>query len=64
MLFMNGYKICKNRIHIFPFPEECPKTEHADCDESFSNALGDQGNVLEIRKTFPPCKFCFPKNRF
>ena len=57
---MSDYKICKNRIHIFPFPEGCPNSEHEDCDQNFTDSLGEQSKLLEFGKTFPHCKFCFP----
>ncbi len=56
------FKICKNRIHIFPFPDDCPSIEHADCDESFTKALQNQDTAIGILNTFARCPFCFPEN--
>ena len=59
---MSSFKICKNKIHIYPFPRECPSIEHEDCDESFTAELNKPDKPLDKKTPFPYCPFCFPKN--
>ncbi len=54
------FKICKDRLHIFPFPEGCPANEHDDCDESFTESLRNQDTAEGLLTHMPRCQFCFP----
>ncbi len=46
--------LCNNRIHVFPFPEDCPARMHDDCDEETMTEIREN-----IPAQFPQCPFCF-----